>query len=59
MKKILFYTTFLTQGGGIEVVTERYMEKLLADGFKVDLYIDYNMGEQNVREKNINKKNKN
>lgn len=56
MKKILFYTTFLTQGGGIEVVTERYMEKLLADGFKVDLYIDYNMGEQNVREKNINKK---
>ena len=56
MKKILFYTTFLTQGGGIEVVTERYMEKLLADGFKVDLYIEYNMGEQNVREKNINKK---
>lgn len=55
-KKILFYTTFLTQGGGIEVVTVRYMKKFLKKGYKVDLYVDYNMGEENIREKEIDKK---
>lgn len=56
MKKILFYTTFLTQGGGIEVVTVRYINKFIENGYKVDLYIDYNMGEENVREKEIDKR---
>lgn len=55
-KKILFYTTFLTQGGGIEVVTVRYMKKFLKEGYEVDLYVDYNMGEENIREKEIDKK---
>lgn len=55
MKKILFYTTFLTSGGGIEVVTEKYLKNLIELGYQVDLYIDYNMGEDNVREKNIDK----
>lgn len=55
-KKILFYTTFLTQGGGIEVVTVRYMRKFLKEGYDVDLYVDYNMGEENIREKEIDKK---
>ena len=54
-KKILFYTTFLTQGGGIEVVTVRYMKKFLQEGYEVDLYVDYNMGEENIREKEIDK----
>lgn len=54
-KKILFYTTFLTQGGGIEVVTVRYMKKFLKEGYDVDLYVDYNMGEENIREKEIDK----
>lgn len=53
MKKILFYTTFLTQGGGIEVVTVRYINKFIEAGYKVDLYIDYNMGKENIREKEI------
>ena len=39
-KKILFYTTFLTQGGGIEVVTVRYMKKFLQEGYEVD-YLEY------------------
>lgn len=56
MKKVLFYTTFLTQGGGIEVVTVRYINKFIENGYKVDLYIDYNMGEENVREKEIDKR---
>lgn len=56
MKKILFYTTFLTQGGGIEVVTVRYINKFIENGYKIDLYIDYNMGEENVREKEIDKR---
>ena len=56
MKKVLFYTTFLTQGGGIEVVTVRYMNKFIEKGYHVDLYIDYNMGEENVREKEIDKR---
>lgn len=56
MKKILFYTTFLTQGGGIEVVTVRYINKFIENGYKVDLYIDYDMGEENIREKEIDKK---
>ena len=51
MKKILFYTTFLTQGGGIEVVTVRYINKFIENGYKVDLYIDYDMGEENIRER--------
>lgn len=55
-KKILFYTTFLTQGGGIEVVTVRYMRKFLKEGYDIDLYVDYNMGEENIREKEIDKK---
>lgn len=56
MKKILFYTTFLTQGGGIEVVTVRYMNKFIEKGYHVDLYIDYNMGKENIREKEIDKR---
>lgn len=56
MKKILFYTTFLTQGGGIEVVTVRYINKFIDAGYHVDLLIDYNMGEENIREKEIDKK---
>lgn len=56
MKKILFYTTFLTQGGGIEVVTVRYINKFIENGYKVDLYIDYDMGKENVREKEIDKR---
>ena len=56
MKKILFYTTFLTQGGGIEVVTVRYINKFIENGYRVDLYIDYNMGEENIREKEIDKR---
>ena len=56
MKKILFYTTFLTQGGGIEVVTVRYMNKFIEAGYQIDLLIDYNMGEENIREKEIDKK---
>lgn len=56
MKKILFYTTFLTQGGGIEVVTVRYINKFIENGYKVDLYIDYDMGEENIREKEIDKR---
>lgn len=55
-KKILFYTTFLTQGGGIEVVTIRYMRQFIAAGYDVDLYIDYNMGKDNIREKEIDKR---
>lgn len=55
-KRILFYTTFLTQGGGIEVVTVRYMKKFLQEGYEVDLYVDYNMGEENIREKEIDKR---
>lgn len=54
-KKILFYTTFLTQGGGIEVVTVRYMKKFIKEGYNVDLYVDYDMGEENIREKEIDK----
>lgn len=54
--KILFYTIFLTQGGGVEVVTTRYIKKLLKEGHTVDLYVDYNMGNQNVREKEIDKR---
>lgn len=56
MKKILFYTTFLTQGGGIEVVTVRYINKFIEAGYQIDLLIDYNMGEENIREKEIDKR---
>lgn len=56
MKKVLFYTTFLTQGGGIEVVTVRYMNKFIEKGYHVDLYIDYNMGKENIREREIDKR---
>ncbi|WP_300363921.1 glycosyltransferase [Fusobacterium sp.] len=55
MKRILFYTIFLTQGGGIEVATINYMKELIKEGYKVDLYVDYNMGKDNIREKEIKK----
>lgn len=59
MKRILFYTIFLTQGGGIEVATVNYMKEFIKAGYKIDLYVDYNMGKENIREneiKNISEK---
>ena len=31
------------------------MKKFLQEGYEVDLYVDYNMGEENIREKEIDK----
>lgn len=56
MKRVLFYTTFLTQGGGIEVAAIRYVNEFVKRGYIVDLYIDYDFGKENIREKEVNKK---
>lgn len=55
-KKILFYTPFLTFGGGLEVVAIRYVNMFVKKGYLVDMYIDYNMGDENVREKEVDKR---
>lgn len=55
MKKILFYTTFMTQGGGIEVVAVEYLNEFIKKGYQVHLYVDYDMGDKNIREKEIDK----
>lgn len=51
--KVLFYTTFLTQGGGIEVATINYLKEFIKKGYQIDLYVDYNMGKENIREKEV------
>lgn len=55
-KKILFYTPFLTFGGGLEVVAIRYVNMFVRKGYLVDMYVDYNMGDENVREKEVDKR---
>lgn len=55
-KKILFYTPFLTFGGGLEVVAIRYVNMFVKKGYLVDMYVDYNMGDENVREKEVDKR---
>lgn len=55
-KKILFYTPFLTFGGGLEVVAIRYVNMFVKKGYLVDMYVDYNMGNENVREKEVDKR---
>lgn len=55
MKKVLFYTTFLTQGGGIEVVAIEYIRGFIKKGYDVHLYVDYDMGYENIREREIDK----
>ena len=44
MKKILFYTSFITIGGGLQKVSIDYLEILVQNGFQVDLISDFNMG---------------
>ena len=55
-RKILFYTPFLTFGGGLEVVAIRYVNLFVKKGYLVDMYIDYNMGDENIREKEVDKR---
>lgn len=43
MKKILFYLHF-TKIGGAELVAMQYMQGLVNAGYKVDLIVDFNMG---------------
>jgi glycosyltransferase involved in cell wall biosynthesis len=45
MKKILFYLHF-TKVGGAEIVAMEYMQGLINNGYKVDLIIDYDMGNE-------------
>ena len=54
--KILFYTTFLTSGGGLEVAAIDYINKFIEKGYEIDLLVDYNFGKENIREKQISKK---
>lgn len=46
MSAIIFYTPFL-KIGGIEKVTIEYLKLLIEQGNKVELFVDYDMGEQN------------
>lgn len=46
MKKILFYTPFITIGGGVQKVTADYVNLLTERGYEVDLIVDFNMGEE-------------
>ena len=56
-KKILFYTLSTHLGGGIDTVTLEYVNKFIKNGYDVDLYVDYNMGENDKSiEKDIDKK---
>ena len=54
--KILFYTTFLTSGGGLEVAAIDYINKFIEKGYEIDLLVDYNLRKENIREKQISKK---
>lgn len=51
--KILFYTTFLTTGGGLEVAAVDYINKFIEKGYEIDLLVDYDFGKENIREKQI------
>lgn len=51
--KVLFYTTFLTAGGGLEVAAVDYINKFIEKGYEIDLLIDYDFGKENIREKQI------
>lgn len=51
--KILFYTTFLITGGGLEVAAIDYINKFIEKGYEIDLLIDYDFGKENIREKQI------
>lgn len=46
MKKILFYTPFITVGGGVQKVTTDYVKFLSEKGYEIDLIVDFNMGEE-------------
>lgn len=46
MKRILFYTPFITIGGGVQKVTADYVNLLTERGYEVDLIVDFNMGEE-------------
>ncbi|MDD2358070.1 MAG: glycosyltransferase [Thiovulaceae bacterium] len=46
MKKILFYTSFITVGGGLQKVSVDYLRLLVDHQYKVDLIVDFNMGEE-------------
>lgn len=46
MKRILFYTPFITIGGGVQKVTADYVNLLTERGYEVDLMVDFNMGEE-------------
>lgn len=43
MKRILFYTPFITIGGGVQKVTADYVKLLTERGYEVDLIVDFNM----------------
>lgn len=45
MKKILFYTPFITAGGGLQKVLLDYVNGLSSKGYIVDIIADFNMGE--------------
>ena len=53
--KIMFYTSFLTAGGGLEVAAIQYINEFKRKGNQVHVYIDYDMGNENLREKEIEK----
>ena len=44
MKKILFYTSFITAGGGLQKVSVEYLQILINKGYQVDFISDFNMG---------------
>ena len=46
MKRILFYTPFITVGGGVQKVTADYVKLLTERGYEVDLIVDFNMGKE-------------
>ena len=46
MKKILFYTPFITAGGGLQKVLIDYLKGLENKGYKVDVICDFNIGNE-------------
>lgn len=46
MKKILFYTPFITAGGGLQKVLIDYLKGIEDKGYKIDIICDFSMGDK-------------
>lgn len=52
MKKILFYTPFITVGGGIQKVFIDYLKVFKDKDYEIDIICDFNMGKKSETYKN-------